>query len=275
MTFNEVVPDYLFHLAAQPLVSTSYKDPLGTINVNVIGTLNLLTTALKSQNTIGVTIAATDKIYLTTRDRKPFIESDPLGGEDPYSASKAATEILIKSIAKSCNPFHIPVTTIRAGNVIGFGDFAENRLVPDIWRSVESGISLKIRNKDSVRPWQFITDCLSAYLFAAKAHVELRYEEVSTEYNIGTVEQVTVSRIVDIFAKVFGCEIPWDEVTPDFKENSHLLLNSTLAQDTFGWSAKYSIEKAVEETAMSFREFLSSSDMSGIVSSTVKRDFLT
>jgi CDP-glucose 4,6-dehydratase len=262
-------------LAAQPLVSTSYKDPLGTINVNVIGTLNLLTTALKSQNTIGVTIAATDKIYLTTRDRKPFIESDPLGGEDPYSASKAATEILIKSIAKSCNPFHIPVTTIRAGNVIGFGDFAENRLVPDIWRSVESGISLKIRNKDSVRPWQFITDCLSAYLFAAKAHVELRYEEVSTEYNIGTVEQVTVSRIVDIFAKVFGCEIPWDEVTPDFKENSHLLLNSTLAQDTFGWSAKYSIEKAVEETAMSFREFLSSSDMSGIVSSTVKRDFLT
>jgi len=160
-------PDYIFHLAAQPLISRSYKDPLETIMTNVVGTSNLLVSALSTPNLKGMTIAATDKVYKQEPGSKSFKEGDPLGGVDPYSASKAAAEIIIKSLAKSCNPNNVPITTIRAGNVIGGGDYAVNRLIPDICRSIETNSILKVRNIEATRPWQYISDCLSGYLRVA------------------------------------------------------------------------------------------------------------
>ena len=273
ITLRNVDPDYIFHFAAQPLISKSYQDPLRTIQVNVIGTLNLLTLALKSPNLKGVTIAATDKVYANRAQCDPFIESDILGGDDPYSASKAATEILIKSISKSCNPFLIPVTTIRAGNVIGFGDNAENRLVPDIWRSIETGNTIKIRNKDGIRPWLFITDSLSAYLGAARAHLVSDYDSVSTEFNVGTIDQVTVSDIIEIFSLVLGRPIATEEVISPFRENPQLLLNPGLIKQRLGWYPKFSTKQAVMQTALSYHSLLSGSKVADIVLSTIQRDF--
>jgi len=273
MTLRSVDPDYIFHFAAQPLISKSYENPLRTIQVNVLGTLNLLTLALKNQNLKGVTIAATDKVYATRAQFEPFIESDVLGGDDPYSASKAAAEILIKSVSKSCNPFLIPVTTIRAGNVIGFGDNAENRLVPDIWRSINTGHALKIRNRDGIRPWLFITDSLSAYLSAARGHLTADYDSVATEFNVGTIDQVTVSNFIEIFSSVLGRHIPTEDVNSPFQENPQLLLNPSLIKQRLGWSAKFSTEQAVVQTAESYNSLLSGSKVTDIILSTIMRDF--
>ena len=165
---NDIKPDYVFHLAAQAFVRKSYKNPLETFATNVMGTANVMVAALAQESVLGLTIATTDKVYENLDSMELFIESDKLGGKDPYSASKAASEIVIAAINSSNNPNRIPVTTVRAGNVIGGGDWGADRIVPDIVNAIQNNQPLIIRNPNSTRPWQHVLDCLYGYLLVAQ-----------------------------------------------------------------------------------------------------------
>jgi len=269
-----IKPDYVFHLAAQPLVSRSLEDPIETITTNVLGTSNLIVSALGSSSLRGMTIAATDKVYRQQLIQAPFKESDPLGALDPYSASKAATEIIIKSLARSFNPRNVPITTIRAGNVIGGGDFASNRLIPDICRSIEKNTILKIRNRDATRPWQYISDCLSGYLRVAHMHLTSKSFLPSTEYNIGPDRSIKVAEIIEIFSQALGIEIKWIEEKSSFEETQNLFLDSSLAHTQLNWRPKYSVEESVIETAQWFKAMQGGADITTLVRATIEKDFL-
>jgi len=267
-------PDYIFHLAAQALISPSYKDPLETITTNIVGTSNLLVSALSTPNLKGMTIAATDKVYKQEPGAKSFKEGDPLGGVDPYSASKAAAEIIIKSLAKSCNPNNVPITTIRAGNVIGGGDYAVNRLIPDICRSIETNSILKVRNMQATRPWQYISDCLSGYLRVAHMHLTKRPLMTAAEYNIGPERSIKVAEIIEIFSHALGHQINWIEEKPSFEETKTLSLDSSLANTQLDWHPRYSVEESVLETAMWFKALQNGESIKYLVRSTIEKDFL-
>lgn len=188
-------PDYVFHLAAQAYVGKSLRDPIESIATNVIGTANVLKPALASKTVLGVTIITTDKVYENLGAKEPFRETDKLGGLDPYSASKAASEIIVASMSATCNALKIPVTTVRAGNVIGGGDWGEERLVPDLVRALNGNSKLIIRNPNATRPWQFVLDCLYGYLLVAQSHMEER-GDVPNSVNFGPDESLSVTELV-------------------------------------------------------------------------------
>ena len=162
---NEVKPDIAFHLAAQPLVLDSYNDPVYTYEVNVMGTINFLEAIRKSPNTKASVVITTDKCYRNNEWAWGYRECDPLGGKDPYSSSKACTEILTESYINSFfNTGSSYVATARAGNVIGGGDWADNRIVPDYFRAYIKNEDLQIRNADAIRPWQHVLEPIYGYL---------------------------------------------------------------------------------------------------------------
>lgn len=166
----EFQPDYIFHLAAQPLVRYSYTYPIETFEVNVMGTANVLEAIRLLHHRCTAIIITTDKVYENNESGIPFKETDPLGGHDPYSSSKAAAEIVVQSYQRSFFPLQIhnahqkSVATARAGNVIGGGDRAADRIIPDLVKALEAGKVLHVRNPSAIRPWQHVLDPLSGYL---------------------------------------------------------------------------------------------------------------
>ena len=159
--FNICNPEFVFHMAAQPLVIESYKNPKETFDINFTGTLNLLEILKEYDQKVQVVFITTDKIYENLELGIPFVETDKLGGKDPYSASKAASEILIDSYAKSFfKDSNVSIATARAGNVIGGGDWSENRLIPDIIRAKTANEPLIIRSPKAIRPWQHVLEPL-------------------------------------------------------------------------------------------------------------------
>ena len=164
-------PHIVFHLAAQSLVTKSYEDPIKTFTTNIIGTLNLLEVVRKIKSVKSVVIITTDKVYKIKRKNLPFTENDELGGNDPYSASKASTEIAVKSYIKSFfseNKKGIKVSTARSGNVLGGGDYSKNRILPDIINSINKQKKLVIRNPKHIRPWQHVIEPVFGYLILAE-----------------------------------------------------------------------------------------------------------
>ena len=267
---RDLKPDYVFHLAAQAFVRRSYKYPLETIATNVIGTGNVLTASLAQESVLGVTVATTDKVYENLGVQKPFIETDKLGGKDPYSASKAASEIIVASIAASSNPHEIPVTTVRAGNVIGGGDWGEDRLVPDLVRAFQLNKPLTIRNPDATRPWQHVLDCLYGYVLVAQAHLE---KEVPTPraVNFGPNDSLSVCELVKLFESAFGKVITQEIVTSPIPENTWLALDSTLARNQFKWEPYFSQTSAVTQTANWYSKYSSGEDAQELIHADVSR----
>ena len=159
-------PEFVFHLGAQSLVRRGWIDPLYTYEVNVLGTASVLEAAGRCGNVTAIIIATSDKVYANENATRPFAEDSPLGGSDPYSASKAAAEFVVNAWRNGSSK--IPVATVRAGNVIGGGDVAEDRLLPDAWRAIRAGVALRLRNPLSTRPWQFVIEPLLGYLRLAK-----------------------------------------------------------------------------------------------------------
>ena len=240
--------DYVFHFAAQPLVRQSVRNPLETINTNVLGTANVLSIALQSKNLKGITIAATDKVYMNLGDNTAFREVDCLGGNDPYSASKAAAEIIVNSLITSANPFDIPMTTVRAGNVIGGGDWGSERLVPDLVRAIESGKVLSLRNPESTRPWQYILDCLRGYLLVAQNHLSGEVPSPKS-VNFGPTDSLSVSKVVTTFQEVFGKELYIEVAQSSIKEHQTLRLDSSLALKNYGWRPALKVDEAISRSA--------------------------
>lgn len=274
VVIDEENVDYVFHLAAQALVRKSVRDPLESITTNVIGTANVLLSALSSKTVSGITIATTDKVYQNLDWVWPYRESDKLGGKDPYSASKAATELVVSSLAMSNNPRQIPVTTVRAGNVIGGGDWGDERLVPDLMRAFMSSSTLTIRNANATRPWQYVLDCLSGYLLVAQTHLEQRVD-IPAAINFGPRDSLAVTELVTLFEQELGKKVRCEISESNIPEHGRLVLDSHLARSFLGWQASVTLAEAVLQTADWYGKFMDGADAQQLMRdelSTFRRD---
>ena len=253
-------PQIIFHLAAQPLVRASYADPMGTWNTNLMGTINLMEACRQAECLSALVIATTDKVYEEQHRPKGYLETDPLGGHDPYSASKAGCEIAVDSYRKSFfAATGVPLTaTVRAGNVIGGGDWAEDRLVPDIIRSISKKEPLEIRSPEATRPWQHVLDCLSGYLLLGTRLLEGK-KEFAQAWNFGPdlTDNNTVHHVLKLFEPHFP-EMHWKDVSNRQKphEASGLSLNSEKGSRELGWKPVWPLEKAVFYTASWYHSFM-------------------
>lgn len=248
-------PDLVFHLAAQSLVGKSQDQPSETIKTNVLGTANVLFACMHAgvKNVINVT---TDKVYHNTGQRTPFIEDDQLGGEDIYSASKASVEIISNAIYQTFSrEFPTKLANVRAGNVVGGGDFSENRLIPDIYRSVRSGAELKIRNLDAVRPWQHVLEPISGYMLVGDKMLADKINGFSA-WNFGPNHDSfqSVSAVVSEMSNYLKFQSV--SVKNEFNEASFLTLDSTKARTQLGWENKWDFETTIQATANWYKALL-------------------
>jgi CDP-glucose 4,6-dehydratase len=260
-------PHFVFHLAAQSLVRRSYEAPVETFLVNTIGTANVLQ-AMRGLETpcVGLMIT-TDKVYENPERGVPFLEDDKLGGHDPYSASKAAAEIVIESFRRSFfdpakySSHEKAIGSVRAGNVIGGGDYADDRIVPDIVRAIENDERVVLRNPLSIRPWQHVLEPLSAYLqLAAKLAADpVGY---SSAYNFGPAanDEKSVEDLTKIFLTAYGRDGFYDVRISD--KNPHeanlLLLDSSKAEQQLGWRPRLNASTAIYWTAEWYADRISS-----------------
>jgi CDP-glucose 4,6-dehydratase len=243
---KEQNPDYVIHLAAQPLVRESYKDPLGTFEINFQGTLNVLSAVSKTPSIKSTLIITTDKVYRNVNKKIGYLEDEPLGGFDPYSASKAAADLATQSWTNSFA--QSPIGIARAGNVIGGGDWAKDRLIPDIVNSLASDSELSLRFPNSVRPWQHVLDCLNGYLMALD-YMEKNHK--SDIYNFGPNSESgkTVLEVVEASSLIWGKEPKIRiESEVDLHEANLLLLNSDKARKVLGWRDKFDFNNAIIKT---------------------------
>ena len=270
----KIKPEIIFHLAAQSLVLTSYAQPAETFKTNVIGTLNLLEILRKNNLDPVVVNVTTDKCYANSDSGVPFQEGDSLGGNDPYSASKAMVEILSNSYYQSFFKLQSPeeygenavaqqqrprLATVRAGNVIGGGDWNDNRLVPDFVRFLSRNEEIVLRNPASTRPWQFVLEPLYAYcLLAYKLSLEDGYKYCSA-WNIGPDEDscVSVLELTSIFLSKWGSgDYRLDDNSSKAKEAKLLMLDASKAKRELGWRPVLSVDQAISMTALWYKVFL-------------------
>jgi CDP-glucose 4,6-dehydratase len=244
-------PDIVLHLAAQALVRRSLAEPSTTFETNVQGTINLLE-AIRAESAPQVTLVVTsDKVYRNDGLGRDFLESDPLGGRDPYSASKAACEIAVHSY-RSCffSPGGSVLASVRAGNVIGGGDFSADRIVPDCIRAMLAGDPVELRHPEATRPWQHVLDCLCGYLLYVE---ELSGNpECPSAMNIGpdTESTVTVGELTTALYEAFGLKPNWiHRPVPGSLEAKSLSLDPALAKKTLSWSSALAEREAVSMTA--------------------------
>jgi len=250
---SRAAPDVVLHLAAQALVPRSFRDPVGTYDVNVVGTASLLSScAVHGRAT--VLVATSDKVYANDGSGRPFVESDPLGGGDPYSSSKAATELVVQSWRRSFQTRGGPaLATARAGNVIGGGDRAEGRLIPDIYRALAAGVPVPVRNPDAVRPWQFVLEPLVGYLLYADQLLRGREVPCSLNFGPGAGDARPVREVVDTVLGQWGggSWVPTEERPGP--EAGVLVLDASLAQQSLGWRPRLDLTTALAWTTEWYR----------------------
>ena len=247
---NAIKPDFVFHLAAQALVSKSYEDPRTTINTNVNGILNLLDYMLLSEVKTTSVIVTSDKCYKNNNLGIPFVEDDELGGIDPYSASKAAAEIFINSYRTSfikLSEFH-GTASCRAGNVFGGGDYSPNRLVPDLISSLLENGTAKIRMPNATRPWTYVIDVLLGYLMLA-ARLDKESSPFSESWNFAADGQITVKEIGEILSAHLGYgEVVIDQSLMIGYEAKLLGINAEKSKKVLNWNPKVSTVNALQDT---------------------------
>lgn len=254
-------PDMVFHLAAQPLVRESYKNPIITYSTNVMGTLNTLETARKCGTVSAFVNVTTDKCYDNIEKDYAYKETDRMGGYDMYSSSKACSEILSDSYRKSFLSAGYSLATARAGNVIGGGDWASERLIPDCIRSFEKSEPVILRNPKATRPWQFVLDALYGYLLLGSKLLTQK-EGFDEAFNFGPDSAQSVETVVNQLCKHWdGSQIQYKE-EDRLHEASLLMLDSSKARETLGWEPKYPLRKAVLETTVWYKGYYDGFDMS-------------
>lgn len=248
----EIDPDIVFHLAAQPLVIDGYQRPLETFDTNVMGTANVLDALRETDKRRAIVCVTTDKVYKNRDWEFGYREEDTLGGHDPYSASKAASELVAASYGASF--FHgdspVRLATARAGNVIGGGDMAANRLVPDIARSLSRGEPLSLRHPTATRPWQHVLDPLAGYVKLAEALFCDEDRALPTAFNFGPnrdAEQ-TVAQLVRVAGRTWELDQPIADVHSDYHETERLMLNTDRAASVLNWAPGWGFERSVTET---------------------------
>ncbi len=244
-------PEIIFHMAAQPLVRYSYQHPIDTFEINVMGTANVLESSRNLESLKAIVVITTDKCYDNNDSKNPFKETDPLGGKDPYSSSKAATELVASSYYLSfLRDKNIALATVRAGNVIGGCDFAEDRLIPDIVRSWSKEKKVIIRNPNAIRPWQHVLDPLNGYLMIAEKLCNEKHQ-FAGPWNFGPDLQdcLPVEKVISLLAAQWGKNIGWDKDANSQPHEAHFLsLDCSKAKSKLEWKSKLNLTTAIEWT---------------------------
>jgi CDP-glucose 4,6-dehydratase len=246
-------PEIVIHMAAQALVLPSYRDPLGTFETNILGTANVLNALRDCQNLRAALIVTSDKVYENSGTQVAFKETDRLGGNDPYSASKAAAELVTRSMTSSYfTDAGVAVHAARAGNVIGGGDWSDGRLIPDLWRAIQFDQPVAIRHPNATRPWQFILEPLHGYLTYLDAAINKNAEsQIPPALNFGPSApvRITVSDIAEMFGARFGKSGCWySESKNRYEESGYLAVDSRKAQECLGWSTVLSPQEMIDWT---------------------------
>lgn len=255
----DVKPEIIFHMAAQSLVIDSYQDPLKTFETNITGTANVVHSAINEKSVKVLINITSDKCYENNEVKKNFRETAPLGGNDPYSASKACSEIITNSLRHSLKS-EISIATARAGNVIGGGDWSENRLIPDIVKSVNTGNKLIIRSPHAIRPWQHVLDPLSGYMNLAKKMYQNR-KQFNTAWNFGpsTKKTYTVLEILEKIKKEHLPELSFLIKNKEFYESNFLALNCDKSKKNLRWKSVLDIDLSLDFTIEWYKRFLNDS----------------
>jgi len=271
-------PEVVFHLAAQPLVRESYRDPLATLTTNVIGTAHVLEAARTVDSVRAIVIVTTDKVYENREWQFHYREIDPLGGHDPYSASKAAAEIVAASYRRSffeVNEGHRAyVATARAGNVIGGGDWAADRLVPDCLRSFAANESVRLRFPNAVRPWQHVLEPLAGYLLLAEQLVGANGGKFAKAWNFGpdASGDGTVGEVAHTAARLWGdgAHVEYVPATENPHEAGLLRLDSSYARSELDWRPRWSLRRALEETVDWQKAWCQGANMASVTSDQIR-----
>ena len=258
--FTEFKPEIVFHLAAQPLVGLSYEDPIETYDVNVMGTLYVLEAIRHTESVKSAVMITTDKCYENKEWVWGYREKDELGGHDPYSSSKAAAEILIKSYRDSyfkTSKREINIASVRAGNVIGGGDWAVDRLIPDIFKTITQKKEFELRNPNAVRPWQHVLDPLTGYILLAKKLYEGQ-EDYTGAWNFGPdyKQTKTVGEIIDYVQSNLKNNFAVNSKEQNtYKETTFLKLDSAKSNSRLNWKSIWDINKTLQKTVEWYLSF--------------------
>ncbi len=264
-TISQYKPQIVIHMAAQSLVGPSYNDPVETYSTNVMGTVNLFEAVRKSDDVSVVINVTSDKCYENKETLDGYVETDELGGYDPYSNSKACSELITSSFRNSFfNDTSIEknLASVRAGNIIGGGDWSKNRLIPDIIKSLQQELPLNLRNPDGIRPWQHVLDPLHGYLILAE-HLWTNNPQFSEAWNFGPEQNSIkpVSWIIDQISEYWGSSINWEKSKQHFHETHVLALNCSKSKSELNWIPKLNLTDSIKWTVDWFKEFYNKSDM--------------
>jgi CDP-glucose 4,6-dehydratase len=283
---RDFTPEVVFHMAAQPLVRASYADPIGTYETNVIGTARVLDAVRRTPSVRAVVSVTTDKCYENHETLRPYVETDPLGGYDPYSSSKACAEIVsaayrqsyfpVEKLARESAPqsgsHHVALATARAGNVIGGGDWSTDRLIPDLVRGFLAGQPVRIRRPDAIRPWQHVLEPLAGYIALAEHLLSPDAARCATAFNFGPAEEDAkpVRWIVDKMTTFWGDGARWVlDPDPGVHEAGYLKLDATRAHIELAWQPRMNLETALHWLVDWYRAWQNGQDMHAITLSQI------
>lgn len=274
--FDRAQPEIVFHLAAQPIVRDSYKMPVYTYETNVMGTVNLLECLRLNSCAKSFVNVTTDKVYENKEWQWGYRENEPLNGFDPYSNSKSCSELVTDSYKNSFfADGRLAVSTARAGNVIGGGDFANDRIIPDCVRALKNGTDIAVRNPSSTRPYQYVLEPIFAYLMIARA----QYEDIKYAgcYNVGPddCDCVTTGELVDLFTNATDGRVKRTDISEEnaVHEASFLKLDCSKIKSVFGWRPHWSVSTAVEKTVEWSNAWLSNGNIRECMDNQIK-DYL-
>jgi len=258
---DEKKPSTIVHMAAQPLVLKSYENPRETFEMNVMGTVNILDISFKKDFVKAIVVVTTDKVYRNDNSGRAFVETDPLGGKDPYSASKVGTEAVVAAWQQISKISNGPkVVSSRAGNVIGGGDFAQDRLIPDIIRGLISETQIEVRNPEGTRPWQHVLDPLVGYIKVVEASLKgstlgsVNFGPDATEFSVKNVVEIATTIFPDL-----NNFLLFKEISKDSKESEKLSINSSLGKEKLNWKPRWTSKESIQLTLKWWKEFIESS----------------
>lgn len=273
--FAEAEPEIVLHLAAQPIVRDSYKDPVYTYETNVMGTVNILECVRMFPCVKSFLNVTTDKVYENMEWEYGYRENDRLDGYDPYSNSKSCSELVTHSYKKSFfADGHCAISTSRAGNVIGGGDFANDRIVPDCMRAAMKNEAIIVRNPHSTRPYQHVLEPLAVYLMIAKAQLE--DGALAGYYNVGPDDKdcVTTGNLVDMVCEAWGEGLTWINKSDGGPHEANFLkLDCSKLKSVFGWRPQYGVKDAIELTAEWYKAYAAGKDVVAVMDKQIAEMF--
>lgn len=278
-TFNEVRPEIVIHMAAQPLVRESYKNPVYTYETNVMGTVNILECVRLTSSVKSFLNVTTDKVYLNKEWEWGYRENEELNGYDPYSNSKSCSELVTSSYSKSFfEGKDVAISTARAGNVVGGGDFAEDRIIPDCIRAAQKGEDIIVRNPFSTRPYEHVLEPVAAYLMIAKSQYEDK--NFAGNYNVGPddMDCRTTGDIVSLFCEKWnektGADIKWiSKYDGGPHEANFLKLDCSKLKKTFNWKPRWNVETTMDKIVEWSKVYFDNGDVSGCMEKQIKEFF--